>query len=63
MTEQPTLHIGDIPWFVANMEIKVKEECIIPNEKEISLTSHINHLLVLQRHAQMNDMNDGIMWT
>ena len=28
------------------------------NEIEIGLTSHINHLWVLKKHAQMNDMND-----
>ena len=27
-------------------------------EMEISLMSHINHLWVLKRHAQMNDTND-----
>ena len=28
-------------------------------EMEVSLISHINRLWVLQRHAQMNDVNDG----
>ena len=32
------------------------------NEMEIGLTSNINCLWVLQRHAQINDMNDGPAW-
>ena len=32
-------------------------------EMEVSLTSHINRLWVLQRHAQMNDVNDRPAWS